>query len=96
MKTAVNDKLRIEEVALFVGVSVNTINAWYRFKRQDPDNEYAKLLPNYKQDGGDRSIRYWTSEDVEKLLEFKQKRPIGKNGVMGIITQKYVKKENKQ
>ena len=94
-KTKVQNRLRIEEVALFVGVSVNTVNSWYRFKREEPDNEYAKLLPDYKQDGGDRSTRYWTSEDIEKFLEFKQKRPIGKNGVMGMITQKYVKKENK-
>lgn len=93
MSTTTEARLRIEEVALFIGTSVNTINAWYRFKRQEPDNEYAKMLPDYTQDGGDRSTRYWTQEDVQKLIEFKQKRPIGKNGVMGIVTQKYVKKK---
>lgn len=88
-------KLRIEEVAIFVGVSVNTVNSWYRFKKQNPEDDYAKLLPEYKQDGGDRSVRYWDEADIDKLLEFKSKRPTGRNGVMGTVTQKYVKKENK-
>lgn len=88
-------KLRIEEVAIFIGVSVNTINSWYRFKKQNPDDDYAKMIPAYSQDGGDRSTRYWTQDDIDKLLEFKQRRPTGRNGVMGTVTQKYVKKENK-
>lgn len=88
-------KLRIEEVAIFVGVSVNTVNSWYRFKKQNPQDEYAKILPDYTQDGGDRSVRYWDEADIDKLLEFKEKKPTGRNGVMGTITQKYVKKENK-
>lgn len=88
-------KLRIEEVAIFVGVSVNTVNSWYKFKKQNPNDEYAKLLPDYTQDGGDKSVRYWDETDIDKLLEFKSKRPTGRNGVMGVITQKYVKKENK-
>ena len=87
-----NTRLRIEEVALFLEVSVETINIWYRFKKAHPDNEYAKLLPDYFKDGG---TRYWTQQDVAKLAEFKQKRPMGRNGAMGTITQKYVKKENK-
>lgn len=88
-------KLKIEEVAIFVGVSVNTINSWYRFKRQNPDNEYAKMIPDYTQEGGDRSIRYWNEKDIDKLIDFKNKRPTGRNGVMGIVTQKYVKKKEK-
>ena len=85
------DKLRIEEVALFLGVSVETINIWYRFKRQHPDNEYAQMLPDYTQDTG-RSARYWNSSDIDKLLAFKNARPAGRNGAMGAVTQKYVKK----
>ena len=85
------ERLRIEEVSLFLGVSVETINIWYRFKRQHPDDEYAKILPEYEQDTA-RSCRYWKSTDIDKLIEFKNSRPIGRNGVMGTITQKYVKK----
>lgn len=88
-------KLRIEEVAIFTGVSVNTINSWYRFKKQNPEDEYAKMLPDYTQDGGDRSVRYWNEADIDKLLQFKDMKPAGRAGVMGNVTQKYVKKENK-
>ena len=89
-------KLRIEEVAIFVGVSVATVNSWYRFKRENPDDPYAKMLPDYIQEGGDKSVRYWTETDIDRLLEFKDKKPTGRNGVMGSITQKYVIKENKR
>ena len=88
-------KLRIEEVAISIGVSVNTINSWYRFKRQNPNDKFAKMLPDYKQDGGERSVRYWDESDIDKLMAFKDAKPVGRNGVMGIVTQKYVKKENK-
>lgn len=90
------EKLRIEEVAIFIGTSVNTINSWYRFKKQCPNDEYAKLLPDFKREGGERGIRYWDQKGVEQLIQFKNKRPEGRNGVMGAITQKYVKKENKE
>ena len=89
-----DEKLRIEEVALFLGVSVETINIWYRFRKAHPDNEYAKMLPDYEQDTS-RSCRYWKQQDIDKLMEFKNARPIGRNGAMGTVTQKYVKKEKK-
>ena len=85
--------LRIEEVALFLGVSVETINIWYRFKKHYPEDPYAKMLPDFVQDGGPKSCRYWKQEDIDKLMEFKKARPIGRNGAMGTITQKYVKKK---
>ena len=85
-----NNKLRIEEVALFLGVSVETINIWYRFKNQHPDNEYAKLLPSFEKEG---KTRYWKQKDIPKLMKFKETRPMGRNGAMGTITQKYVKKK---
>lgn len=88
-------KLRIEEVAIFVGVSVNTINSWYKFKHENPEDEYAKMLPDYIQEGGDRSPRYWTETDIDRLLEFKEAKPTGRNGVMGCVTQRYVKKGEK-
>lgn len=50
--------LRIEEVALLVGTSTQTINNWYRWKRLHPDHELAKLLPDYIQENP-RQMRYW-------------------------------------
>ena len=86
--------LTIEEVAVSVGVSVQTINIWYRWRKQNPENERAKLLPDFIQTKP-RQIRFWEPQDVLKLIEFKNSVKIGRNGIMGQITQKYVKKENK-
>ena len=92
-----NGMLRVEEVAIILQCSVNTINSWYRFRAANPDDEYAKMLPNYTQADSRTSARLWKQTDIPKLLEFKHKRPIGRNGVMGSVTQKYVKhqKEDK-
>jgi hypothetical protein len=87
------NRLRIEEVALFLGVSVETINIWYRYKKQNPNDEYAKMLPDFEQDNGAKSCRWWKQEDLDKLLKFKEVRPMGRNGAMGTVTQKYVKKK---
>lgn len=85
-------KLRIEEVAMLIGSSVQSINTWYRFKKWNPDNEACKLLPEFEQSGS-RQTRYWNSNDVWKLIEFKNSIPHGRNGIMGSVTQKYCKKE---
>lgn len=84
--------LKLEEVAVLIGSSGKSINNWYWFKRENPDNEYAKMLPNYTQEGG-RQTRYWKESDIWKLIEFKQAIPKGRGGVMGDITQKYYRKE---
>lgn len=83
--------LKIEEVAVLCGVSVQTINNWYRFKRENPNNEYARLLPDYETIG-EHGQRFWDKSDIEALRAFKQKMPKGCKGVMGSITQRYVKK----
>ena len=87
-----NNKLKITEVAVLINKSPQTICMWYQWKRKYPDNEYAKLLPEYEQ-CGPRKTRYWDREDLCKLIEFSQKLPRGRNGFMGEVTQKYVKKE---
>ena len=84
--------LKIEEVALASGVSVKTINFWYMFRRENPDNEYAKMLPEYIQ-MGERKQRFWTEDAIWKLIEFKKVVPKGCRGVMGGTTHKT--KENK-
>lgn len=78
--------LKIEEIAMTIGSSVQTINNWYRWKKQFPDNEYADLLPDYFQDGP-KQTRYWKAEDIWKLIEFKKAIPHGRNGVLGPVTQ---------
>lgn len=83
--------LKVEEIALSVGVSVKTINTWYAFKKKNPNNIWAKLLPDFKQDNN-RGVRFWKQSDVWKLIEFRQKIPKGRKGIMGSVTQKYVRK----
>lgn len=84
--------LKLEEVAILIGSSGKSINNWYWFKRENPDNEYAKMLPDYIQEGS-RQTRYWNEHDIWKLIEFKQCIPKGRNGIMGSVTQKYYHKE---
>lgn len=83
--------LKLEEVAILIGSSCKSINNWYWFKREFPDNEYAQMLPDYIQEGR-RKTRYWKESDVWKLLQFKQSIPQGRNGIMGAITQRYYNK----
>ena len=87
--------LRIEEVAICVGVSAKTINNWYWFKKSNPDNKLAKLLPDYVQ-AGERQIRRWHQSDMWKLIDFRSKVPHGRKGVMGSITQKYYHKNKEK
>jgi hypothetical protein len=88
-------ELKVEKVALLVGVSVKTINSWYWFKAQNPENEYAKMLPEFERRTA-LGTRYWKSEDIQKLVEFKTKVPHGRNGILGDVTQKYARKQRKK
>lgn len=81
--------LSMEEVAVRMGVSRQTIYNWYRFKRTNPDNEYSKLLPAPIK--GVRNQLLWNEKDIARLTEFKEIIPQGRNGVMGSITQRYQK-----
>lgn len=84
------NRLKIEEVAVLLGVSTQTVNVWYRFKALNPDNEYAKMLPDFEREGAIRQ-RFWHRDDIWKLLKFKDSIPHGRNGVLGEVTQKYCK-----
>lgn len=84
--------LKIEEVALLIGSSSKSINNWYWFRRENPDDECAKILPDYVQEGS-RQTRYWKESDIWRLIEFKQSIPKGRNGIMGSITQRYYRKQ---
>ena len=79
--------LRIEEVALLVDSSTQTINNWYRWKRLHPEHHLAKMLPDYTQNG-ERQKRFWKKSDIWAITEFKNALPHGRNGVLGDVTQK--------
>lgn len=92
------DLLTPSEVCVLTGISIYTLNRWYKFKAENPDNEYAKMLPevHYTQIGN-RRPRYWKHNDIYKLIEFKAKVPKGCAGIMGSVnSHKYDKlKEDK-
>jgi len=87
--------INVMEVSFLVGSSVQTITSWYKWKESNPDHELAKLLPNYERIGN-KNTRYWKQSDVWALIEFKNSIPKGRAGIMGVVTQKYVKKEKKE
>lgn len=84
--------LTAQQVVVILGISENTLNFWYRFKRENPDNEYAQLLPEYYKEGS-KERRYWKREDLWKFTEFQKSIPKGRNGVMGQTTQRYNKEK---
>lgn len=74
--------IKIEELAMRIDSSTQTINNWYKWKRENPDNELAQMLPSYLQDGK-RQTRYWNVSDIWRFIEFKTAIVHGRNGVMG-------------
>jgi hypothetical protein len=83
-----NEKLlRIEEVALLVNSSTQTINNWYRWKSIHPEHPLAQKLPDYIQNGA-RQTRYWKKTDIWSIAEFKNSLPHGRGGILGEITQR--------
>lgn len=84
--------LRIEQVAMAVGVSVETINGWYRWARKFPDNEYAKMLPVYEQERP-TAPRFWAESDIFKFMEFQKSIPKGRSGIIKTMLRKE-KEEN--
>lgn len=84
--------LRIEEVALLVDSSTQTINNWYRWKALHPEHPLAQKLPNYEQ-SGPRQKRYWKKSDIWSITEFKNAIPHGRYGILGEITQKKIRRD---
>ena len=84
------ERLTVYELSICLDRSPQTIDNWYRWKRDNPDNRYAKLLPDYIQEGS-RQTRFWRGKDVKKLMQFRDNAP---HGMMATVTQKYVKKED--
>ena len=90
-----NEKLlNLNEIAMLVGVSVQTINSWYKWKKIHPENELTKLIPDFVRIGN-RNTRYWKQSDAWKLIEFRSSIPQGRNGIMGDVTQQYYRKKKR-
>lgn len=76
--------MRIEEVAMKIGTSSQTLNKWYRFKKAHPEDEAIQKLPDYEMVvTSSGKVRHWTEDDVKKLMEFKDSIIIGRRGKMG-------------
>lgn len=87
--------ITIQELAFLVGCSAQTIGSYYKFKKENPNNELAKILPDFVRIGK-RNTRYWKEEDAEVIKEFRKNLPQGRNGALGSVTQRYVKKNHEQ
>lgn len=88
--------LSATQVCVLLDCSIYSLNNWYTFKRENPDNEYAKMLPDFvNKEEGTRRKRYWKQSDIGKLIEFKAIIPHGRNGILGSVTQKYAKKKER-
>lgn len=85
--------VRIEELAGILGTCTQTISSWYRWKKQNPAHELAQLLPDFFR-YGPHGTRYWHEYDIPAVMRFKNSITQGRNGIMGSVTQKYVKKNN--
>lgn len=69
------------EVSLLAGITVPTLNRWYKWKHSNPDHELVKLLPDYIRIGN-KQTRYWKEKDVYKIIEFRSKLPQGRAGIL--------------
>lgn len=84
--------LTIEEVAVRIGVAYKTLCNWYAFKKRFPKDNFAKMLPDFVQEGPHKK-RLWKESDLEKLEQFKTALPKGRGGVMGDVTQTWSRRQ---
>lgn len=82
--------LNATEVAMIAGCSVPMLNMWYKWRDLHPDNEIAKILPDYERVGSKtRGKRVWKYSEVHRVAEFRKHVPKGRGGFMAEVTQKY-------
>ncbi len=76
--------LKIEQVATMLGVSAQTLNRWYKFKKQNPNDEISVLLPDYTKVKTTRGwVRIWQPETLWALTQVKSTIRSGRTGQMG-------------
>lgn len=88
--------MKVQEVAVAIDSSVQSINGWYKWKKENPDHELAKLLPDYTREEGGKRTRFWKQSDIWQIMQFKKSLPQGCKGVLGSVTQRYCKKKKKE
>ena len=76
------------ETACELGISIQTLNSYYKFKKENPENEVAMELPDFIR-VGNKKARYWRAEDIEAIRKFRENIPTGRNGILGSVTQRY-------
>lgn len=76
--------IKIGEVAFVLDVNQFTVERWYKFKKENPDNEYAKLLPEPTRvkNAKNRWVRMWKESDLALLEQFKNAIVPGTKGFM--------------
>ena len=87
--------LNAQEISVLTGISLKTLDMWYMWKRKHPEHELAQMLPDYVQEGN-RNKRFWKPNAVYELCEFRLALPHGRNGVMGDVTQKYIRRRKEK
>lgn len=87
--------LTADEVCKELNISIFTLNNWYRYKRENPEDDLAQILPEYTKRTA-TSPRQWRRGDLKKLTKFKETRKLGSKGQMSKSLQKYYKKEEKR
>lgn len=87
--------LNATEVCVLVGVSFATLNYWYKWRKENPEHELAKILPDYIQEG-ERQQRLWKASDISRIQKFKESIPHGRNGLMGSVTSGYWRKKDEK
>lgn len=87
--------INAQELAYRIGRSVQTLNAYYKFKDENPDNEYSLMLPEFIRQGNHRT-RYWKESDIGKIIRFIDSLPKGRDGVLGPVTQRYSGKKSEK
>ncbi len=85
-----NNMLNVSQVSAMIGTSVQTISSWYKFKKENPNDELSLMLPEFERIGN-RRTRYWNKDDIWKLIEFKANIVHGRYGRLGSVTQRYCK-----
>ena len=83
------EKYTAEQVATRLGVATTTIALWYKWKRHNPNHPLTDLLPEPVRIS---KRRYWTEDDIEKIMLFNASKPMGRGGLFAEFT--YKKKEN--
>lgn len=78
------------KVTQMLDISAHTLNSWYQFYNDESleKPEDMPKLPEYIQERP-RGPRFWKSNDIKALQEFKEWVPKGRGGVMGRVNERY-------